>query len=161
MRVLGFTVLVILLVNACAGRSVPQEAAEPFYFDGLAPAFPGFAERAQTEPAPMIEDPNAVVLSAIIDRGDESIERAFISGRFICHPESYEAFELPCRNVSVAVQDDAGREVQRIVTNDGDFVFPAEKEKRYYMRVLSKHRPETADPLALRFGEDAVLHLIE
>lgn len=83
----------------------------------------------------------------------------FLTGRCLCRFAPEGEFELPCSNVTVVLTDEMGKEVSRLFTSDGEFVFAAEPNQSYRLRIVSRRYVLRSVGGLLRAGDDVVLPL--
>lgn len=89
----------------------------------------------------------------------EHYREEFISGRAFCRPSVSEG-EVPCMNLNVLLMDRNGSEVSRVKALDGEFVFLAEPQKQYQIKIESdRYHPVSPLPW-VAMGSDVSLHLI-
>ena len=96
-------------------------------------------------------------ISLLINKG--YYQSSYLTGNCVCHSQM-DSLNLPCSNVLVALYDDEGKERGRILSEDGEFVFPVEKDKYYRIGIISKkYKLGRHTAQSLRMGDSVVLHL--
>lgn len=98
--------------------------------------------------------PNSPILSLLeTDAGSP-----FIMGRCLCPSKEDETAEVPCSDVGIQLLDVGSNKERKIKTSDGEFVFPAEKDHAYEIRITSLHEVVSI-PHSVKIGDDVTLRL--
>jgi hypothetical protein len=113
------------------------------------------------------DNPVGTVAAALISSGislagnPDFFESDFLSGRCLCRRKVKDGLEFPCSNITLVLSDLEGREVGRVTTTDGEFVFPVKRDEQYQIRAVAKkyYIPSETERILHR-GDDVVLHLV-
>lgn len=103
-----------------------------------------------------------LVLSALsLAANPDYYREDFITGRCLCRFSTEGEFEIPCMNVTVALLDERGMEKARVFSSDGEFVFSADADRAYHIKVHSDRYQTLTAPKRVRVGDDVSLHLMK
>lgn len=172
---LGFSNWALLVVGiaGCGGRYTADRgtpALAPSGSSSIATVSPvkttepasGRPVHADVSPYPSVEDEAVagIVMSALSFASNPDYYREdFVTGRCLCRFAPGGDFELPCANVVVALSTADGRELTRIFSSDGEFVFAVDRQQTYTIRVYSNRYVLLSGPGLIKSGDDVALHL--
>jgi hypothetical protein len=98
-------------------------------------------------------------LSLAINR--DYYKSSAISGRCLCANDAASEFQVPCSNIGVILRDLDSDEIRRIQSDDGEFAFGVERDRRYRVSVNSrKFKSARSLDRPLVMGDNIVVHLI-
>ncbi len=173
--------LFIFFLTSCSHNYFVQDRSNPHYYTGGSRFFPinflGMAKQVSEKPGSIdsvnesasssnrvqAEQAAASVLASGISLlvNKDYYESPYISGTCLCSSVKDSVIELPCSDLTLKLLDSAGREIQKVHTHDGDFMFAVEANKEYAVTVESVSYQVLGDvkkPLFL--GDKVLIHLI-
>lgn len=158
----SWVVVATVAFTGCAARHA-RDHSNPNYYNAY--SFPA-AGRAPGEREGRIqgglgEAAVGVFASAVsLAANPDYYREDFLTGRCLCRFAPEGEFDLPCANVTVLLADESGKELSRIFTSDGEFVFAAEPNRAYRLRVVSQRYALRSAGGLVRAGDDIVLPLV-
>lgn len=175
-----FLLIFTLILSGCASTFFDRDQRNPIYHNGgttvLTPVLPTTGTVIGKEFHPSNErvsqkrslSPEELAIGGVLASGvtlamnKDYYKSSFISGRCRCVARNEPDFEIPCGTVTVILEDREGNEISRITSEDGEFVFPVEKDRQYHVMADSPFyvgRYKETSPLQM--GDSVVLQLSE
>ncbi len=157
------TLMIAGLMTGCSSSQAPPKNQMANYFGVQT------EHRQNVQPLPdlprsrnsNVDNVEGTVLTAALSflSSNGTNPNEFISGRCSCHSAGDIGFELPCLNVAITLQDEAGKPLDRLLSSDGEFMFKVDTSKRYQIAIDPNRYLLLGSPKLLKGGDTIVLKL--
>lgn len=175
-----FFLILILALSGCATSFFDRDSRDPVYHQGggtvIAPVLPTTGTIVGKEFQPGNQrlseqrtmTPEELAITGVVATGvtlamnKDYYRSSYLSGHCICMAENEPSFMIPCGTVTIVLETRDGEEVSRITSDDGEFVFPVERNLDYQIRAFSPYYSSSQKKVPLlQMGDQIVLHLTQ
>ncbi len=95
----------------------------------------------------------------LLAQNPDYYQKSTIGGRCIRGSDVAISLQTPCINVTYVLLDGDGKEVERLFSESGSFQFFAEKDRSYFVSVLTGSQTRQGKVGPVRMGDEVVIRL--